>query len=299
MAFSITYSRGANTYNLNGFDSTTGLTFYYLGDSGHGLTPFHLITQRGAFQQGETTVDYRKDPRVIVVPLLILTNTLTSQAAARELLIKMFHPSNVQGTLTIANDTIVRSITVRSIGGLAFENREGEGYYIKTAVQLRADDPTWYDPTLNSISATPSIAGTTMPIPLLIPLTLGAGSINATITINYSGSANSYPIITATGPITSLVITNTSTGQVISFGSTTIAAGRTYSINLQYGYKTVIDDLGLNHYDQITAASNLATWSINCDPEVTGGTNSITISGTGATSTSNVTIQYYTRYDGI
>lgn len=299
MTYTITYARGANSWNLNGFDATSGLTFYYLGDNGHGLTPFHLITQRGAYQQGETTVDYRKDPRVIVVPMLITTETLAAQALARQTLVKMFRPSNVSGTLTIVNDTLTRTINVRPLGGLVFDHIQGEGYYIKTAVQLRADDPTWYDPTPAQISVTPTVAGTAMPIPLLIPLTLGSASIANTTTITYDGSAETYPIITATGPITNLTITNNSTGDVIAFTGFTIAAGRTYTINLQYGYKTVTDDLGANRYGEVTAGSTLATWGIYPDPEVPGGVNSITISGTGATSTSAVTMTYYTRYDGI
>lgn len=299
MAYIVTYSRGAYTWTLNGFDATSGLTFYYLGDNGHGLTPFHLITQRGAYQQGETTVDYRKDPRVIVVPLLISTDTLETQATARAILIKMFHPSNVSGFFTITNGSMVRTLTVRPLGGLVFDHIQGQGYYIKTAAQLRADDPTWYDPVPAIVSATPTVAGTAMPIPLLIPLTLGSASIAATSTIVYDGSAETYPVITAVGPITNLIITNLSTGQIIDFTGFTIAAGRTYTINLAYGYKTVIDDLGANRYGEVSASSTLATWAIVPDPDATGGVNSISISGTGTTSTSAVTITYYNRYDGI
>jgi hypothetical protein len=137
-----------------------------------------------------------------------------------------------------------------------------------------------------------------MPIPMLIPVTLGSASIATTATITYDGSAETYPIITCTGPITGLTITNNSTGDVIAFNAA-IAAGRTYTINLQYGYKTVIDDLGANRYGEITAASTLATWNVAADPEAPGGVNTITIAGTGATSTSAVQLQYYTRYDGI
>ena len=299
MVYTVTYSRGAYSWTLNGFDATSGLTFKYLGDNGHGLTPFHLITQRGAYQQGETTVDYRKDPRVMVVPLLIDTQTLEAQGLARATLIKMFRPSNVAGVFTITNGSIIRSINVRPLGGLAFDHIQGDGYFIKTAVQLRADDPTWYDPTPATVSATPTVAGTAMPIPLLIPLTLGSASIANTTTVTYDGSAETYPVITAVGPITNLKITNNSTGAIIDFTGFTIAAGRTYTINLEYGYKTVTDDLGANRYGEVTAASTLATWSIVPDPDVPAGVNSISISGTGATSTSAVTLTYYNRYDGI
>jgi len=272
MSYSLTYTRGAYTWNLTGYDATSGLTFEYLGDIGHGLTPFHLITQRGAYQQGETTVDYRKDPRVIVVPLLIQTQTLEAQGIARQTLIKMFRPSNVGGTLTVTNGALVRTINVRPLGGLVFDHVQGEGFYIKTAVQLRADDPTWYDPTPVTFIATPTVAGTPTVVPFVVPFTFGTSTIATTSAITNDGSAETYPIITCTGPITGLTITNNSTGDVIAFNAA-IAAGRTYTINLQYGYKTVIDDLGANRYGEITAASTLATWNIAADPEAPGGEN--------------------------
>lgn len=298
MTYSITYSRGAYTWSLNGFDATSGLTMYYLGDAGHGLTPFHLLTQRGAYQQGETTVDYRKDPRVITLPLLIRAETLETQAHVRDTLIRMFKPSNVPGTLTIVNGAYTRAITVRTVGGLQYENPEGAGYDVKTVVQLRADDPTWCDPTPVTFIATPTVAGTPTVVPFVVPFTFGTSTISTTSLITYNGSAETYPIITAVGPITGLTITNNTTGDIIAFTGS-IAAGRTYTINLQYGYKTVIDDLGANRYGEVTAASTLATWNISADPEAPGGVNTITIAGTGATSTSAVTLQYYTRYDGI
>jgi hypothetical protein len=99
-------------------------------------------------------------------------------------------------------------------------------------------------------------------------------------------------VITAIGPITGLVITNNTTGQVITTTGS-IAAGRTYTYDLRYGKKTVYDDLGNNQIATIAASSNLASWAI-----VTG-VNSISIGASASSSPAAVSITYYTRFVGI
>jgi len=55
MSYAITYTVGASTFNLNGYDAATGLTFGYLGDQGFGLAPMHRITQRGQCRTATAT----------------------------------------------------------------------------------------------------------------------------------------------------------------------------------------------------------------------------------------------------
>ena len=299
MAYSITYSVGGTTYNLNGFDATLGMNINYLGDQGFGLAPLHRITQRGPLQQGDSDIDFRLDPRILQIPLYIDANSITDHYASRARLLQIFTPSNVIGTLTITTDTSVRAIDCYILGGMTMDVDASSGYGVKAVVQLRAPDPTWYDPTPVVLTLTPSIAGTAFAIPMAIPLTLGTSSINSTTTVAYGGTWLSYPIITAVGPITGLSITNNSTGQVISLGTVAIAAGTTYTFDLRYGYKTVKTDAGVNKISDVTAASNLATWSIVPAPTTTGGVNSITITSSSSASPGAVTLTYYTRYVGI
>lgn len=299
MAYSLTYTVGGTTYTLNGYDAITGLTFNYLGDQGFGLAPMHRITQRGPLQQGDTDVDFRLDPRVLQIPLYIDADSITAQYTIRNELLTIFSPSNIMGTLTVANDSFVRSIDCYVLGGLTFDVDAKSGYGVRVVVQLRAPDPTWYDPTANVITLTPSIAGTAFAIPMAIPLTMGTASINITTTVNYTGTWLSYPIITAVGPITGLSITNNTTGQVISLGSVAIGAGTTYTFDLRYGYKTVKTDTGVNKIADVTAASNLATFAIVNAPSAPSGVNSITITSSSSSSPAAVTLTYYTRFVGI
>lgn len=299
MSYTLTYSVGGTTYTLSGYDATTGLTINYLGDQGFGMAPMHRITQRGPLQHGDTDLDMRLDPRILQLPLYVDAMTIADHYNARAKLLKIFAPSNVAGTLTVTADSYVRSIDVEVLGGMTMDVDAKAGYGVRTVVQLRAADPTWYNPTPQVITLTPSVAGTAFAIPMAIPLTLGTSSINSVSTITYDGTWLSYPIITAVGPITSLVITNNSTGDTINLGSVAIGAGTTYTFDLRYGYKTVKTDTGVNKIADVTAASNLATFAIVNAPTANSGVNTITVTSSASSSPASVTLTYYTRYIGI
>lgn len=292
MSYAITYTIGATTFNLNGYDATTGFTFGYMGDQGFGMSPLHRITQRGPMQQGDSDVDFRLDPRIMQIPVFVPTTSITDYYTARGRLLSVFSPSNVSGVLTVTTDTFTRSILVKTLGGMSFDNDPKIGYELRAVIQLRADDPTWYDATPLTVLGSAGIAGTATAYPVIYPRTYGTANINATTTVAYNGTWQSYPVITALGPITGLVITNNTTGQIITTTGV-IAAGRTYTYDLRYGKKTVYDDLGNNQIATVSASSTLATWAI-----VTG-TNSISIAASASASPASVAITYYTRYVGI
>lgn len=292
MTYTITYTTGGTTFNLNGYDAVSGITYNYQGDQGFGLAPMHRITQRGPMQHGDSDVDFRLDPRIMQLPIVAITTSIDDYYIARGRLLSVFSPSNVVGTLTVTTSTWSRSIDVKVLGGMAFDTDPQVGYTLRAVIQLRADDPTWYDANPLTINGSSGIAGTPTAYPVVYPRTYGTANINATTTYSYDGTWLSYPVITATGPITGLVITNNTTGQVITTTGS-IAAGRTYTYDLRYGKKTVYDDLGNNQIATVASSSNLATWAI-----VTG-TNSISITASSSSSPAAVIITYYTRFVGI
>lgn len=293
MAYSITYTTGETTYNLNGTNASLGgLRLRYLGDQGFGLAPLHRITQRGPLQHGDTDLDFRLDPRIIQLPLVVEALTLDAGYTARAALAQIFSPALGGGVLRITTDTYDRAIQCKTLGGLDFNVEPGTGYHVRTVAQLRASDPTWYDPTPVSGGATPAITGTPTPVPLTIPWTVGAAAINSTLSITNAGTWRAYPIITAVGPITDLIITNTTTGDKIALNDA-IGSGDTWVFDLSYGRKTVTDQDDVNHIATVTADSSLATWAL--EP----GANSISVTGSLTGSTSSVSIIYYTRYIGV
>ena len=300
MAYALTYTIQGTTYTLNSYDAVSGLTFNYLGDLGFGMAPLHRITQRGPLQQGDSDVDFRLDPRVLQLPFIFTANTMAEHYAIRDKVLAIFSPSNVIGTLTITRpDGTQRAIATKILGGLSLDVDSKSGYGVKTIVQMRADDPTWYNPIQTTIAGTSAIVGTPTPIPRVYPVTYGAsGTINVNTSVTYSGTWNAYPNIVAVGPLNSLIIQNTSTGDIITL-TANIAAGTTYTFDLRYGFKTVVDQLGANVLANISATSNLATFYFAPMPQVIGGINTISITATGGTSASSVTLTYNDRFIGV
>jgi len=267
MPYSLTYSIGGTVYTLSGYDATSGLTFGYGGDAGFGMAPLHRITQRGPMQQGDTDEDFRLDPRILQLPLIVRCDTLNAYYQSREKILNIFTPSNVAGELTVTRpDGAQRSILCKTLGGLTYDYSPSDGYAIRTVVQLRADDPTWYNPSPVTTVISPAVAGTPMAIPLVMPFTMGTSTINTTMSIVVSGN---------------------------------IPAGRVWTFDLRYGYKTVYDDLGVNQISTITTASNLATFALVSAPTAVSGVNSISLSSTAVGSGATVQFTYYNRYIGI
>lgn len=276
----VTYRARGIFYALNGFDLNTNLTINYLGDQGFGLAPLHRITTRGPLQDGDTDIDFRLDPRVLQLPLMV-QNTNTTQPRwqsyiIRRQLLSIFRPSDsaILSVETIGASLLSRSINVRVLGGLSFDV-DPQDFHVRTVVQLRADDPTWYD----EVSIT--------------NLTIPRAQFGIAQTLTYAGQWKDFPIIQATGPITNFTITNL--GKTLNVPGT-IAAGVTYYFDLRYGYNTVYtgpNQTGTNVIANLNPTSDLATWAF------TPGVNSITATGTGLTAASSVFITYYNRYAGI
>lgn len=279
--YSIMYTARGTTYVLNGFDTSHGLTLNYLGDQGFGLAPLHRITTRGPLQHGDSDIGFRLDPRVLQIPLVVKNESASPiyfSYDIRQALLDIFRPQDA-GVLTVETNkggpTRYRSIDVQVLGGLTFDV-DPQDYHVRTVVQLRADDPTWYDSTAaNTTTITPGgFAGTTL---------------------SNAGNWQAFPQITVTGPVTNLTITNSTTSQVLNIPGA-ISAGTSYYFDLRYGYKTIYtgpNQTGTNVIDKISATSNLATWAIQ------PGVNNIVITGTGTSGATQVVTTWPNRYTGI
>lgn len=290
------YISNGVTYYLNGNNTLTvpllgsqTFTFSYLGDQGFGLAPLHRITTRGPLQNGDSDIDFRLDPRILQIPLIIKNDSRllpkTSNYAIRNALLQIFNPmysatlqllySTWTGTIGSENN-VNFLIDVKVLGGLSFDV-DPVDYHVRTVVQLRADDPTWY---AGNATGNPT---TTYYL---------YSNIGGTQVITSGGNWPTFPIIRVNGPITNPTITNNTTGQSIAL-TATITAGNYYDIDLSYGKKTVIDNGGVNRISTVSAASNLATWSLM------PGNNTIAVTGTGTTSASDLRFTHYNRYTGI
>jgi hypothetical protein len=282
--YTITYTARTITYTLNGTDTTTGLLIRYLGDQGFGLAPLHRVTVRGPLQDGDSDIDFRLDPRVMQIPLMVVNASATAPKyqhyEIREKLLSIFRPGdNAYITVTRGDGvtTKTRRINVRVLGGMSFDV-DPDNFHVRTVVQLRADDPTWYDPTTAAY-------------------TINQANIGVNQTITNLGNWSAYPVIVVTGPITNIEITNVTSGLVIKYKlGFTLIAGQVDYYDLRYGFKTVFsgpNQTGVNRIGFLDRTSSLSTWSL------LSGANVIRIDGTSTTSATQAVLTYSDRYTGI
>ncbi len=274
---------------------------YLLSYDGFGVPDFHRFEERGPLQHGTTDRGYRLDNRIITLVLGITGEDARQFRENKLLLTKIFKPTeNTPGILRYTeNDGYTREIQGYLIGGLEYNASDSKYLYQKESISIKCPDPAWYDPDLDELYF--AIGGGTdvFSVPMVVPFKLGVSTVNMSQSIEYRGTVNSYPVITIAGPIRNCCITNESTGDKLDFTGVTIPAGETYTINLAYGYKTIVNSSGQNKIADLTADSDLATFSIEPDPVVFSGINSIHISGVDVTASTEIVISYYERYISI
>jgi hypothetical protein len=229
------------------------------------------------------------------------TSSIDQHFTYRNKLLDIFKPGNDTSSLDIyfLNDTTQaqRFIDVKILSSLTLDT-DSKDFNIRGVIQLRADDPTWYDAnTLNEIPLTSPVLGTPTPYPKPYEVPYGSAGIGGITNIFYEGTWISYPVLTAFGPLTDLTMTD-GLGHVISF-DTPIPASTYISIDLKFGVKTVTDQDGVNRFDWLDINSDLIDWALYPSPYVVGGNNTISVSATGTDSNSSVVINWFTRYIGV
>lgn len=293
--------RGNKKYsfdNENGFiEGGINSPVYIVGTVNWGMAPSHRITQRGPFQDGDTDVDFRLDPRVLSLPFVVPASDADESFAVRNKLLQVFKPGNDTWQLRVkfgAEPT--RVLDVKTVGGLTMDT-DAKDFTVRGVIQLRAADPVWSDRYVTAVNLTATVFGTPTPYPKPYPVPYGAGSVNNIVTVNYEGSWATYPTIQCTGPATDLTIVD-GLGNLIVFDSI-IPAGQTWTINLAYGAKTVIDQNGVNQFGALNINSDIVNWGIFPDPTVANGVNTISVSATDTTTATMVTMYYSSRYIGV
>jgi hypothetical protein len=273
---------------------------YLTGTVNFGMAPSHRITQRGPFQEGDSDIDFRLDPRIISLPIVVPTSSIDEHFTQRNLLLDIFKPGNDTARLMVAYDDFgteaVRYLDVKILSSLTMDT-DSKDFNIRGVIQLRAEDPTWYDNNFYETPITSPILGTPTPYPKPYGVPYGSAGIGGIFTVNNIGTWINYPVLTAVGPLTNLTITD-ALNHVISF-DTPIPAGTYVSINLKYGAKTVTDQDGVNRFAWLDIDSDLINWAIYPSPYVVGGSNTISVSATGTDGASSVTMNWNPRYIGV
>lgn len=283
------------TYSLD-----DGTYCYFTGDDGTGMAQVKDLAERGPQQHGDSDRGYYMEPRFIRLFLDIEADSFAELYQKRQTLLGLFRPSFRDLKLRYTLDTdFIRQIDCHFIGDMQMPSSDQRPFAQKLVVGLKANDPTWYDPTaLYSIFQIGGGADT-WEVPFEVPFTVGASTIGIGNTINYLGNAPCYPVIRIVGPLEDAIIYNKQLDLSLSFDGTTIAGGDYYEIDLRYGRKTVLDAAGANQIADLTSDSDLAEFRLAPDPDAPDGENTIIVEGTSATTATKVTVTYYNRYVGI
>ena len=287
--------------NADVTDISDNVLAIHLQNDGFGIPDAERYEQTGPLQDGSTDLGFKLNPRSIQIVVNMLARSVAEYWQNRDTLLYLFTPRVEPIQLRFTRpDEKVRQIDCHYVGGLTFPSQDKQAYVgHRVGIQLRANDPTFYDPVTKSESLGIAVTTSTFTLPLSLPWNIGSNSLNSSVPILYSGTYVTHPIITVYGPVADLIITNTTTGDKLDFTGHTITAGKVYTIDTRYGYKTVTDELGTAHLDKLTSDSDLSTFSFVPRPAAPGGINTLSVSGTGATTATNIYISYYERYIGV
>lgn len=278
--------------------------FVWQGHAGFGLANLHRLLIRGPQQMGDTDMGFLLDPRMIQLTTRLMGASIDDMYSKQDQLLRIVNPTNspISVCFTRIAAGIIRQLDAFAVGGLDFPSAQREGFTMVEQLMLRCPDPTWYDPTPGYQGFSLGGGAGTWAIPWAIPWAIGASTINQSAQINYPGTADSFPWLTITGPITNPVITLTdaSGSQKLDFTGITIPAGHSYTIDTRYPYKTVLYDDGTNKVGDLTTDSVLATFSFNaCLPGETTHANSVTVTGSSANAATRIDLNWMNRYIGV
>lgn len=287
---------GGSTHNL--YDGTY---CWFSAHDGLGLSPLTRLLESGVLQHGATDFGFLLQPRVFNLVLALGALTDSAYYTRRNSLQKILSPGQDTALRFVLDNGTTRQIDARLVGAPMGVDAGDVPLLGKLGFQFVAPDPTFYDPTEQSVTF--SIGGSgggAFEIPLAIPWAVGASALNSTVTIAYGGTWRAHPIIRIVGPITDCVITNETTDEKLDLTGVTIGAGDYYEIDTRYGHKTVYDSAGNRKVGDLTDDSDLGTFHL---AEVYGADtsrdNDIRVDGTGVTEVTEVYIRWQVRYLGI
>lgn len=284
--------------------------FMLAGFRGLGMPGITYQTQRGPFQDGETPLGFKLEPRII--QLLHRRNGCSRDEywAIRANLLDIFRPNRQfagvfeTGQLRIIQpDLTKRDLNVFIQSGPEFVGREQgrwDEFSIQEVIQFIAHDPVLYDPDEHIFSfALPSGGIDELTYDITFPIEFSSNATMETDTIAYNGTYKSYPKLILVGPMTNPIIRNLSTNTKIEL-TMTINLAQTVTIDLSPGNKSVTDDMNNNLIGNLTTDSDLAGFYLAPSPEAPSGINSFGVWANEISSgVSTIYIRYFEKFIGI
>lgn len=289
------------TYNIQAIvESTTyemydGNPFWVVSMVGVGIGPVNRLESRGAQQNGSTDVGWLADNKLLNVEFFINGASRSAKAGHKDTLATILRPRSTPIKWRVRReDDLVKQIDVFLVGMADMpairEQSFGGGQYV--LAQFKANDPRWYEPTLESVPFFIAPGGTEgWQFPIIFPWNQEAGNvIDQTETIDYEGTADTYPEIEITGPADTPLIRNLTTGEKLEFTGN-IEAGDSWTVTITEDSADVTNEAGDSVLEYLTEDSDLGTFHL--EP----GSNDILVQIlSGATAATSAAVRYYKRH---
>jgi Phage tail protein len=246
------------------------------------MPPVTIRTLRVPMAQGGRFQSARHEERLATIPV-VLPGPQDGRDELRRWA-RALDPVKGEGTLTVVQGPHAgRQLVCTYETGLETFTEEYP-FLGLTTLGFRAAEPYWQDATEWSVNAdTGSVVRHWFPF---LPLILSPSDVFAEVTINNTGDANAWPIVTVTGPGEELSIENETTGLRWEF-ETPIGAGSTLIVDHRPGHKAARLN-NVNAFGQLTDDSTL--WPIVAGP------NRISIGFANATVATGVRFAWRNRW---
>jgi Phage tail protein len=201
--------------------------------TGIGEVDADIQGQTAPYQDGDTYVDTRLQPRYIDLEGVITKTDLRDIKAYRQKILRVCNPKIGLGKITLELDGDIKEIYGALDGAPVFPER-GQDVWQKFMVSWKCPNPYWQDPNQTSKPLQAYVGNFTLPFTL--PFELG---VSGSRTVLYNTGDIPAPVrIDIQGPVTNPQITNKTNGQWMKV-SRSIAADEILHIDTTQGRKRV------------------------------------------------------------
>lgn len=270
----------------NGDEINLGETSDYVartGLLGLGIPPTNVRIDESA-ADGGVWRNTRRGIRNVDIPLTILGTSREDVESKLRRLARLVQ--DTKGPVTIrANYANGEDwdLEAHYVGGAESQyGSDGNELWVNWVLSFQAPTPYWVRTSSESYSLGSGATGRGL-IPNLAELRVSSAQAIGTLIIENSGDVNAYPRWQFKGPMDTVTVTS-DTGLSFSYNAT-IALGTTITIDTVAG--TVVDQSGVNKYANLGASPKLFP--------IAAGTSSLTVTATGATSDTLISMFYQPR----
>ena len=273
------------------------------------MPPVERLTTKSPYQEGNTDIGFRINQKIVAFVFDILSRNPSEYYDQRNELQDIFKPLESSSPVTIKMVRFgeTRQLQGHYIRGLEINTDDAgrmtsSGYYHRFAVELQCNEPFWINSAINSEIISLQ-ANTELFFPIIFNDTLpdrlgivfGSSTIDESFNITYPGQWKTYPKLILLGPLSDFILENETTDELLGLNYD-ISDGETVTIDLAPNVKTVRNGAGDNLNGTLSTNSDLNKFHIEADPEAPGGVNTFNVQGTNTSSSTRITIEYYTRY---